>query len=137
MPLDRNKYIFARDSVIKLFKKKFGYKAPLNKMINKFMIQYFDYATEAVINGYPVVIISSRKINAGIRFQLIYEPVRELTEQEQRIYLKSDKVVEYIFKIEFINHVINNRMVWYPDSKLRERLQEVLNSDNVYQLVKQ
>jgi hypothetical protein len=92
--------------------------------------RYLKYAFEALINGYPI------KIRRAVNIYLEVEPIRELTKEEKKYYLTSNKYYGYIFCIKMRGWYFDPEYIFYPEQSILDRLQEVLDSDLVYEFIK-
>jgi hypothetical protein len=96
-----------------------------------FILQrYLNYATEALINGYPIT------IRFGPQITLEMEETRPLEKKEEGIWLTSDRVFGYMFRLNLKRGFIHPDYIWYPDKQIMNRLQKALDSDIIYELIK-
>ena len=115
------------------FKRTTRINVPKNKI--KFIIdRYYDMAIDAALNGY--IVSTKRPPRDAVKIYLVYEPVRLLTLQEHKVYRKSKYFVEYIFRLVIEGKGIKKGFMWIPNDKTMKKLEETINSETVYQLVK-
>jgi len=93
--------------------------------------RYFDYARKALVNGYPIKIVNT------ISIELEQEPSRNLEESEKGRYFKSNRVFGKMFSITMKGPHMNQNYLFYPDKKFSEPLQKSLDSDIIYELIKE
>lgn len=137
----RNKFFVAIDHLKEILIKEKLIKSVEKRELKLIAGKFNDYLIDAVLNGYPVrtrLNIGKQLDNReGILFQLVYEKNRNLTSDEYRIYRRSSILVDYIFKIEISGKAMHKEYTWFPSKKTMDKLQEVINSERIYQLVKQ
>ena len=91
---------------------------------------YLKYAWVAFFNGYPIRILD------GANIFLYKEPVRNLDKKEEGIYFTSNRVFGYMFSISIEGRFHDPGYRFYPGPHLAKRLQETLDSDIIYELIK-
>lgn len=76
-------------------------------------------------------------IHHGTSFYLDMEPARELTEEEKKRYRSSSRKFGYIFSIKWRDKTnLHEQWIFYPEPEIMKRLEELLESDKIYELTK-
>jgi len=96
---------------------------------------YLHYAWKAVANGWPVKVRSSWRVTP-VTITLVKEPVRKVKKEKGKRFFLSDKLFGEMFSVKMSGDQIDPEYNWYPDRNLAELIQESLDSDNIYELVK-
>ncbi len=96
---------------------------------------YLYYAWRAVINGWTIKINSSAD-RPSMKLTLKKEPVRKLEEREKGKYFISNKLFGDMFSINMSGDQVDPEYIWTPCKELSEMLQDSLDTDNIYELVK-
>ena len=96
---------------------------------------YLYYAWRAVINGWTIKVRTS-STQTSVKLTLEKEPVRKLEKREKGKYFISNKLFGEMFSINMRGDQIDQEYIWTPCEELSEMLQDSLDSDNIYELIK-
>lgn len=107
-----------------------GERAGKARRVNWIMQRWFHYMWRAVLNGYPIM------LHRGPVIKLEMEEARTLTEEEKRRYRQSRIKFGYMFRISLENEKFPKGWTFYPAPEIMDRLQEILDSDKIYELTK-
>jgi len=98
-------------------------------------MKYLEYMIKAVVNGYTIKVY---EIKPMAQISLVYEKPREIhTAKAKQKYLFSNKTFEYMFSVKITGKFM--KPYWYVfhmGKEFRKAIQDQLNSDAVYQLIK-
>jgi hypothetical protein len=96
------------------------------------MKKFIDLSMDAVIHGYTIL------LKDVVTFRLIAEPRKNFKSKYKKVYFTSDKCIDYMFSIQFQFRGSSRLSCKFaPDKIWAERLQEILDSDKIYELIKQ
>lgn len=129
----KSKYKVHNDIVTKVCKIISRTNEPTDRSLRytkKVVRKFFRKAIPAVLNGYPI------KIYYALTIALHYEPIRKLEKHEKGVYFFSSKVIDYMFCIKLTGNIITHDVYLTPTKIISKKLQEILNSNLVYQFVK-
>jgi hypothetical protein len=101
-----------------------------SRHVNWFLKYFFRYSFDAIFKGYPI------KIFHRLTIAITYEPLRTLDKNEQKRYVISDRLFGYMFCLRMYGPFFCEDFEWYPDDFLMNRLRLLVNSDDVYKLIK-
>lgn len=104
-------------------------KTFIKRFVTWYVKHFLRYTFDAVFRGWPI------KINKKITIAITYEPVRTLDKFEKKRYVISDRVFGYMFCLTMYGPLLKN-YEWYPDEFLMTRLRLLVDSDEVYKLIK-
>jgi hypothetical protein len=124
----KDRYKGLKDNVKDWLSRGYDHHVSTTRKVNWAIQRFFYYSKRAVLNGYPV------RIRKGIHITLKMEPVRELDIYEEGRYFKSNRKFGYMFYLEISGHPIFDRYNFYPEPELAEMIQEIIDSDKIYQL---
>ena len=99
--------------------------------------RYLYYAIEAALNGYQVNIYGEGVASVA-RIKLVWAVPERLRGFHKKLYLFSNKVFDHMFIMSFSGKYINEKyFIFSMESRLKKRIKEKLDSDSIYQFVKQ
>ena len=133
MTMDR--YPQIKRKIKKRLKNYYGNPRIMSRNFHWIVQMYLYYAWRAVINGWTIKIQSSAT-RPSIKLTLEKEPVRKLEEREKGKYFISNKLFGDMFSINMRGDQIDPEFIWTPYKELSEMLQDSLDSDNIYELIK-
>jgi hypothetical protein len=97
--------------------------------------RYLFYLSEALIYGFTIKVYRAIT-NAVIR--LNWAPYEKPTRFKKKMYMYSKRVFDYIFYVSITGIYIDSRRYdFFIEKQLRDRIEEKLNTDAIYQFVKQ
>ncbi len=105
-------------------------KSRSTRYVKWIIATYLKYAWIALFNGYPI------RIRRATNIFLNKEPVRNLDKKEEGIYFTSNRVFGQMFSITIQDWYQDPGYRFYPGPHLEKQLQEVLDSDIIYELIK-
>lgn len=84
---------------------------------------------KAVQNGYPIM------IRNGAMFCLLKEEARDLNEREEKMYRKSHRHFGYMFRYAIFRVDYLSDYDWLVPEEHLDGLDQVLNSDAIYDMI--
>ena len=107
-----------------------GVKTARTRRVAWVLKRFIRYMWDALLDGNTI------NVMGGPTFKLKMEEARNLEEEEKRRYRQSSRKFGYMFfiDIEYKGDIQNWK--FYPDEEVMKRLEEMLETDKIYQLTK-
>ena len=92
--------------------------------------RFIHYMMLAIMNGYVIKMHIPK-----IHFSLEYEKNRELENREKKVIFRGNYIYDYFFRVNISSPRIHEEYYFKPDEYWAEMLQDILDSDRIYEYI--